>query len=110
MNTVTTERLKTLKSEHDDLLLINTLDPEHFEKTKIPGSINIPVSQDDFVSKVLETAGSKGRLVIVYCASHDCDSSAQAAKQLADAGFNVADYEGGAAAWKDAGEPLAVEA
>jgi len=108
MKTITTERLQSLKSEDEDFVLINTLDAEHFEKTKIPGSINIPVSQDSFTDKVLEAVGSQQKLIVVYCASHECDSSTKAAKLLDEAGFNVVDYEGGAEAWKDAGQPLAV--
>ncbi|WP_182869132.1 rhodanese-like domain-containing protein [Rhodopirellula sp. JC639] len=108
MKTVTTERLKTLKAEGKDFLLVNTLDANHFGQTQIPDSINIPLSQDNFTGKVLDAAGSKQKLVVVYCASADCDSSTKAAKELEEAGFNVADYEGGAAAWKASGEPLAV--
>ncbi|WP_233902925.1 rhodanese-like domain-containing protein [Stieleria maiorica] len=100
--------MKTLKAENKDFLLVNTLDAKHFAQTRIPDSINIPLSQGGFTDKVLNTAGSKQKLVVVYCASDDCDSSTKAAKELDDAGFNVADYEGGAAAWKASGEPLAV--
>jgi rhodanese-related sulfurtransferase len=108
MKSITTDRLQKLQNESDDFLLVNTLDAEHFPKTKIPGSVNIPQSQDDFTAKVLEASGSKQKLVVTYCASEECNSSTQAAKKLEDAGFNVADYEGGAKAWKDAGQPLAV--
>jgi len=97
--------LQKLQSENADFLLVNTLDAEHFPKTKIRGSVNIPQSQDDFTTKVLEAGGSKQKqkLVVTYCASEQCNSSTQAAKKLEDARFNVADYEGGAMAWKDAG-------
>ena len=105
MQTITTEQLHTWQANSQDYLLVNTLDPEHFEKTKIPNAINIPVSRQDFVDKVLFAAGSKQRLVVVYCASHDCQSSTKAAKRLSEAGFNVADYEGGAAAWNEQSPP-----
>jgi len=108
MKSITTERLQTLQSENRDFLLVNTLDAEYFQKTKIPGSVNIPLLKDDFTTKVLEASGSKQKMVVTYCASDECNSSAQAAEKLEDAGFNVADYEGGAKAWKDAGQPLAV--
>lgn len=108
MKSITTERLQTLQREKADFLLVNTLDAEQFEKTKIPGSVNIPQSQDDFTAKVLEAGGSKQKMVVTYCASDECSSSTHAAEKLEDAGFNVADYEGGAKAWKDAGQPLAV--
>lgn len=31
-------------SGEDDLMLVNTLDAEHFDETRTPGSINIPQS------------------------------------------------------------------
>ena len=108
MKFVTTERLQTLKDENADFLLINTLDAEYFEKTKIPGSVNIPQSQNDFVDKVLEATGSKQKMVVTYCANDQCNSSTHAAEKLEAAEFNVADYEGGAKAWNDAGQRLEV--
>jgi hypothetical protein len=76
MKSITTERLQKLQIESDDFLLVNTLDAEHFSKMKIPGSVNIPQSEDDFVTNVLEASGSKQKLVVTYCASEQCNSSA----------------------------------
>jgi rhodanese-related sulfurtransferase len=87
--------------------LINTLPPEHFAKTKIPNSVNIPLESSDFIQRVEALAGNKSRTVIVYCANEECDSSKRAAAVLEDAGFsNVFEYEGGAQAWEESGEPL----
>ena len=108
MKPIDTKELKQLRDEKDSLLLINTLDSENFGDTKIPGSINIPQSQEDFTDKVEDVVSSKARPLVVYCASEDCPSSTHAAKKLDQAGFSqVMDYEAGAKGWLESGEALA---
>jgi rhodanese-related sulfurtransferase len=107
MNTLTTEQVKKRLESNENVLLINTLDPESFEKTRIPDSINIPQSEQNFVERVEQQAGTKDRDVILYCASESCNSSSQAAGKLEQAGFtSVYDYEAGAEGWKQAGQEL----
>lgn len=107
MNTLTAEQVRTHAERNSDLLLINTLDANDFASTQIPGSINIPQSQDDFVKRVEGEAGHRDREIVVYCASEKCNSSTQAAQKLQDAGFtNVYDFEAGAQGWKQAGKQL----
>ncbi len=108
MKEITTQELKQMRSEGQDFVLINTLDPEHFQETHIPDSVNVPQSEPGFADRVLELIGTKDRQVVVYCASRECDSSEQAADKLEQAGFNVVDYAGGAAEWQQAGERLGV--
>ncbi len=94
----------------EDMVLINVLEPEQFETAHIPGSINIPVSSDDFENRVEDAAGGKDRPIVVYCASTACDASAKAAEKLDEAGFsNVDDYEDGTKAWKEAGHDVESE-
>lgn len=108
MRTVTTEEVLQKQQSGSDFLLVNTLDPEHYPKTKIPGSINIPQEDDDFAAQVEKQAGSKDKEIVVYCASESCNSSPKGAEKLEKAGFtNVSDYEGGAEAWQKAGQELA---
>jgi rhodanese-related sulfurtransferase len=106
MKTITTDGLKALQSQNGDLTLVNTLSAEAFEKTKIPGAINVPLSDHEFAAHVERIAGGKDKPVVVYCASQQCDSSEKAAQKLEAAGFSaVSRYTGGAAAWqKEAGE------
>ena len=106
MQTITTDGLKALKSGNEELTLVNTLGCESFEKTKIPGAINVPLDSSDFAARVEQEAGGKDNPVVVYCASQQCDSSEKAARKLEAAGFTaVSRYTGGAAAWqKEAGE------
>lgn len=108
MKTITTGDLKTLQGQNGDLTLVNTLTADDFEKTKIPGAINIPLVSYDFAARVEKAAGGKDKPVAVYCASDQCNSSEQAARKLESAGFtDVSRYTGGAAAWREesAGAP-----
>ena len=106
MKTITTTELKTLCDKKADLTLVNTLGHESFEKTKIPGAINVPLESSDFAARVEQEAGGKNKPVVVYCANQQCNSSEKAAQKLEAAGFTaVSRYTGGAAAWqKEAGE------
>jgi rhodanese-related sulfurtransferase len=80
------------------------LPKDHFSKTRIPGAINIPEQDDDFVERVSSAVGDDlNAEIIVYCASSECDSSTNAAQKLDSAGFtNVYEYEGGAKDWQRA--------
>lgn len=100
MTTITTQELKQKKQENPDVLLINTLDQEHFAKTRIPDAINVPQSEPNFVEQVKQKAGTKDAEIVVYCASSECDSSTKAAQKLEQAGFShVYDFEAGAKGW-----------
>ena len=104
MQTLSTEQVQDIRKQDGKTPLINVLPEEAFEKAHIPGTRNIPVGSDDFVSRVEKEAGGKEQPVVVYCANKECDASPKAAKQLEDAGFkHVFDYEGGTEAWKQAG-------
>lgn len=101
MRTINAKALNDLIRQDEDVLLLNVLSQEDFEKEHIPGSHNIPESREDFVSQVEKLAGRKDRPVVVYCASKDCQASPSAARKLTEAGFeHVTDFEGGMAAWK----------
>ncbi|MCA9075862.1 MAG: rhodanese-like domain-containing protein [Planctomycetaceae bacterium] len=101
MNTITTDELKALQDQHDDLIVVNTLNADSFKETKIPGAVNIPLDTEDFAARVEDEAGGKYTPVVVYCANSQCDASEKAARKLDDAGFSfVSRYTGGAAAWQ----------
>jgi len=103
MKTITTDELKALREKDRELTVVNTLGAESFEKTRIPGAINIPLDDSAFVARVEKDAGNKAKPVVVYCANQQCDSSEKAAKKLEAVGFtSVFRYTGGAAAWQQA--------
>jgi rhodanese-related sulfurtransferase len=102
MKTIETNELKALLDESDDVLLVNTLAAESFEKTRIPIAVNIPLEDSDFVARVEKQAGGKDKPVVVYCANVQCNSSEKAAEKLTSAGFTqVLDYAGGFKAWRE---------
>ena len=100
MKTITTDQLKQSREKKENLTLVNTLAPDAFEKTRIPGAVNVPLEASDFAKRVEQEAGGKDKPVVVYCASQQCNSSEKAALKLKEAGFtDVKRYTGGAAAW-----------
>jgi rhodanese-related sulfurtransferase len=102
MKTIETNELKALLDGSEDVLLVNTLNAESFEKTRIPGAVNIPLEDEDFLARVEEQAGGKDKPVVVYCASQHCNSSDKAAEKLENAGFSaVTDFAGGFKAWQE---------
>ncbi len=91
----------------DDLVVIDVLPSEHYAKRHIPGAVNVPLSEADFVQQVADVAGSKSTNVVVYCANTECDASLRAAKKLEAAQFeNVFAFEGGVEAWQESHLPL----
>jgi rhodanese-related sulfurtransferase len=107
MESLTTQQLEHMKERGDDFVLINVLPEEDFRKAHIPGSINIPVADKNFLARVETEAGSRDRKIVVYCANKECSASPKAAKMLEASGFtNVFDYQGGVREWQDKGRPL----
>lgn len=107
MKTITTEDLKALKDQNKNVTLVNTLAAESFQKTMIPGAINVPLDSNDFAARMEHEAGGKNKPIVVYCASQQCDSSEKAARKLESVGFTaVSRYTGGAAAWQQEAEEV----
>ena len=105
MKTISTNELKALMDQNADVTLVNTLGADAFAKTKIPGAINVPLSDSDFATHVERITGGKDKPVVVYCASEQCNASEKAAEKLEAAGFSaVSRYTGGAAAWASEAE------
>lgn len=101
MQTIRARELKTMMDRRDDLTVINVLDREAFDEEHIPGSVNVPLDDDEFLASVEELAGGTDETVVVYCASRDCQASPKAARRLTAHGFtDVIDFEGGMAEWK----------
>ena len=107
MKSISTQDLKELKNRDGGVTLVNTLNADAFQKTKIPGAVNVPLEGDDFAARVEKEAGGKDKPVVVYCASQLCNSSEKAARKLESAGFTaVSRYTGGAAAWQQETEEV----
>lgn len=104
MKTLKADELKKTIADKSQIPVINVLDRGDFNDRHIPGSINVPLSEGDFVQNVQQKLGDKTKPVILYCASSECDASEKAAKKLEAAGFtDVRDFESGIQGWEDAG-------
>ena len=102
MRTISTEELRKKIDDKEDFVLVDVLGTESFK------SKHIPTSKDIGVNKIEERAPKelpdKGKEVVVYCASTECQASPTAAKKLEELGYTkVIDFESGLAGWQDAG-------
>lgn len=104
MKRIDAQQLKQAMGRPHAPPVINVLPRDEFDRRHIPGSINIPMDDDDFVARVEDQVSAKGDPLVVYCASADCDASERAARRLEEAGFTqVQDFETGVQGWEEAG-------
>lgn len=107
METIDKEQLKKLQREEDQLILIETLNPEEYKKFHLSGAINVPLDEE-FEDNIQQAVPEKNTPVVVYCQNTDCPVSEKAARKLDSLGYsNVYDYAAGKEDWQEAGEPVA---
>lgn len=101
MQIIQKEQLEQWISQKTDMLIIDLLPKQDFDKRNIPGSINIPFkNNDNFITELEKGLSSKDGKIVVYCANKKCDLSKQAAQKIDNAGFaNVYDFEDGIEDW-----------
>ncbi len=89
------------KMEEDkNIVVIDVLPNDEFEKEHIPGAINIPLEALADKAKQFK----KNQRIVVYGSTHTDESSNKAAELLESLGFRkVSDFDGGVHAWKQAG-------
>lgn len=80
-------------------ILIDVLSKESYEKAHIPGSINIPLKEHDFLVQVRKKVPDRSTPIIVYCMNSDCTASLEAAKILEHNGYKVMRFKGGLKEW-----------
>jgi rhodanese-related sulfurtransferase len=97
MNLITIDDLyDDLKSNADNIIVINVLSAQSFEECHITGSINIPYAE---LPEKLNSI-DKNKKVVVYCAHKDCPAAGDAYRSLEAAGFtNIFYYRGGMREW-----------
>jgi rhodanese-related sulfurtransferase len=105
IQTITRDELKAALDEGRDLVLVESLSPQSYEKEHLPGAINVPRERVRELAPQL--LPDKGAEIVVYCANTACQSSLQTAQALKGLGYiNVRDYEAGKQDWIEAGLPL----
>lgn len=101
-NAMTKEQLIALMVRHEPVQIVNVLEPKWHSLGIITGSKKIPLSELE--QRVGEL--HKNVPVVTYCSSYECNASSEAAKLLAQRGYQVQAYEGGIKEWTAAGLPV----
>ena len=105
MRTIDRREIETALAERDDVVLVETLRPEHFEQGHLPGAVHL--HPDDVVARAGQVLPDRDALVVTYCSNTACRNSAAVAAQLEKLGYtNVRRYEAGKQDWQEAGLPL----
>ena len=93
-------------SEQADVQLVDVRTAQEFAEGHLDGALNVDVKQADFLSEA-QSLLDAARPVYVYCRSGR--RSADAAGQLAKAGYKVVDMSGGILGWTELGLPTTKE-
>ena len=104
---ITADELHDKIGEKHDLIIIDTLPKELFDKKHLPGAQNACVFQVVFPSEVEAIVPDRDREVVLYGSSGASHDSVTAAEKLVRLGYSkVFALTGGLAAWREAGYPL----
>ncbi len=104
---ITVKELHDKMSQKPDLIVIDTLPKELFERRHLPGARNACVLQVIFPSEVEAIVPDRDREVVVYGSSGASHDAVTAAEKLVRLGYSkVFALTGGLAAWREAGYPL----
>lgn len=107
MKRIEADELRKILSGEPSARVINVLDEDVYREKHIPGTINIPVGESDFVNKVENQVADKSKPVVVYCANTECNASDKAAEKLEASGFSdVRDFAAGTEGWEERGYQL----
>lgn len=100
MTSVDAEEAKALLEE--GAVVIDVLSPDSYRSRHLPGALNIPVDDPAFERRVRQ-AVPKGKRVMVYCSSLDCEASSTAYQRLKRMGYDVVEFAAGLSGWRQAG-------
>ncbi len=93
--------------KEEDVVVLNVLPEEDYEKLHIKGSFNIPLEDDHqaFVKRVEDEYG-RDKFFVTYCANLNCHKGPEAARILKENGFDADDFPGGVQSWMESGYPV----
>ncbi len=83
--------------EKAPITIVDVRAPEDFEKSHIPGALNLP--RDKWAAA---KGLSKDKTNVIYCYSQTCHLAAAAALEFAKKGYSVIEMEGGFNTWQKA--------
>ena len=105
VRTISRDELRAALAGRDDVVLVETLRPEHFEQGHLPGAVHL--HPDDVEQRAADVLPDRDAFVVTYCPNVACRNSAAVAERLAKLGYtNVRRYEAGKQDWQEAGLPL----
>ena len=105
VRTISREELQAALAERDDVVLVETLRPEHYEQGHLPGAVHL--HPDDVERRGAQVVPDRDAFVVTYCSNVACGNSRAVAERLAKLGYtNVRRYEAGKQDWQEAGLPL----
>ncbi len=102
MKSISKDEMLT-KLASGNLVVVNVLKREAYDKIRIKGSISIPRSE---LEGGRWTELDRNKEIAVHCSSYECGASRTAADFLEAKGFDVKAYEGGIKEWAEAGLPM----
>ena len=91
---------EAMSTGKQDFILLDVRSPALYEKSHIPGAINLPHGK--IIKRTLEVF-PKNSLFVVYCAGPHCNGANKAAIRLAKLGRTVKEMIGGMTGWADEG-------
>lgn len=108
---VSTEELKAMVDNKEDMILVDTMPAKFYEKNRIPGAVNTetPIKMEDLTQEQKDAflgllGEDKDKKIVLYCGFVACERSHVAALLAKEAGYtNVVRHPGGIIAWLDAG-------
>ena len=95
--------LNEARGRGDKILLVDTRTPEAFERSHIPGAVNIPHRT---MSTTTTAHLDKEALVVTYCDGIRCNGSTKGALNMVQLGFRVKELIGGIDCWRFDGYPV----
>jgi rhodanese-related sulfurtransferase/polyisoprenoid-binding protein YceI len=104
------EKVHEKLTNAEELVLIDTLTEDHFNKVHIAGAVNACVFEVLFIENVKKILSDKNKEIIVYGSSNKSMDAMTAAEKLTREGYrNVSTMEGGLKQWVAMGLELAGE-
>ncbi len=103
--TITREQIKENLDTSESMTIIEALPQKYFDAEHLPNALNIP--HDEIQARAQDVLPDKNALIIVYCASTDCQNSKIATDTLQQMGYtNAFEYVEGKQHWLEANFPV----
>lgn len=87
----------------DKILVVDTRKPEAYDRSHIPGAVNIPHRT---MSTTTTAHLDKEALMVTYCDGVRCNGSTKGALNMVQLGFRVKELIGGIDGWRFDGYPV----